>query len=257
MAKQVERKKNWAVYILFALAVIAGILAFIDAGRYMGWIPINASVPGLGEISFVYPSAQWFAALMAALLGAIWFMVAWWLWTLNPSGWLFVVVISVINLIFLFLAILGKTTFTQVLPAMLVNALALILALLPGTKQAFIPPLPSKDQIRSAKATAAASAATAATAAPMAEARPAPVSQDLTAVEGVGPKIATALKAAGINNYADLAAASPEQLRKILNAAGLSADPATWPEQARLAAAGKTAELKAYQEKLQGGRAAQ
>lgn len=194
MTRQVERKKNWAVYILFALAVIAGILAFIDAGRYMGWIPITETIPGLGEISFAIPDAQWFAALMSALMGAIWFLVAYWLWTLNPSGWLFVVVIAVINLIFLFLAILGRTTFSQVLPAVLVNVLALILALLPGTKMAFIPPLPSKEDVRSAKATASAAAVS------KMEAQPAaPVSQDLTAIEGIGPKIASTLQAAGIN----------------------------------------------------------
>jgi len=63
--------------------------------------------------------------------------VAWWIWNLNPSGWLFVVVISVINLIFLFLAILGQTTFSAVLLQIVVNAAALILALIPSTKAAF------------------------------------------------------------------------------------------------------------------------
>jgi len=50
---------------------------------------------------------------------------------------LFVVVIAIFNLIFLFLAILGKTTFSAVTLQVLVNAVALILALLPGTKRAF------------------------------------------------------------------------------------------------------------------------
>ena len=141
MTIKVERKKNWAIYILFVLAILAGILAFVDAGRYMGWLPVYATVPGLGEISFYFPGASWFAALLAAAVGAIWFLVAYWLWTLNPSGWLFVVVIAVINLIFLGLALLGNTTFTQVLPALLANVLALILALLPDTKTSFGPAL--------------------------------------------------------------------------------------------------------------------
>ena len=93
-------------------------------------------------------------------------------------------------------------------------------------------------------------------AAPDVKAEPAaPISQDLTVVEGVGPKIAAALQAAGIENYADLAATSPEQLRMILSDAGLSADPSTWSEQAQMAAAGNMDQLKAYQDKLQGGRA--
>ncbi|MEZ4519451.1 MAG: hypothetical protein R3C44_22355 [Chloroflexota bacterium] len=57
--------------------------------------------------------------------------------TSNPSGWLFVVVIAIINLIFLFLAILGKTTFSSVLLQIVVNAVLLILAFLPGTQAAF------------------------------------------------------------------------------------------------------------------------
>lgn len=272
-----ERKKNWAVYILFFLAVIAGVLAFIDAGRYMGWIPINATVPGLGEINFVLPSAQWFAAIMSAILGAIWFLVAYWLWTLNPSGWMFMVVIAVINLIFLGLAILGRTTFMQVLPAVLVNVLVLILGLLPGTKAAFMPPMPSKADVQAARASAAATVAKAApppaaapkaeAAAPKAEAAAPEVTKaeveeavakvkDLMLIEGIGPKISQALQDAGVNTYADLAAMSPEQIQEILREASLSADPSTWPKQAQMVADGQMDELKAYQEELQGGREA-
>jgi hypothetical protein len=125
--------RTLAVIILAALAVIAGILALLDAARYMGWLPIAT----LGDMKFVLPSAQWFAAIMSAIVGVIYFVVAWWIWNLNPSGWLFVVVISIINLIFLFLAILGQTTFSAVIIQLLVNAAALILALLPSTKSAF------------------------------------------------------------------------------------------------------------------------
>lgn len=82
-----------------------------------------------------------------------------------------------------------------------------------------------------------------------------PVVQDLTLVEGIGPKTSAALQAAGVHNYADLAALTPDQLAAILKDAGLSADPSTWPEQAQLALQGNMDELKAYQDKLQGGRA--
>ncbi|MFN2141956.1 MAG: DUF308 domain-containing protein [Candidatus Promineifilaceae bacterium] len=110
-------------------------------------------------------------------------------------------------------------------------------------------------ELRQARASMAAEAATATAAVSAAAEMPA-IKQDLTAIEGIGPKIAAALQAAGINSYTDLAATSPEQLRSILNTAGLSADPSTWPEQAQLAAAGKMAELQALQERLQGGREA-
>jgi len=125
--------RTLAVIILAILAVLAGIFALLDAARYMGWLPIAT----LGEMKFVLPSAQWFAAIMSAIVGVIYFVVAWWIWNLNPSGWLFVVVISIINLIFLFLAILGQTTITAVALEVIINAAALILALIPSTKAAF------------------------------------------------------------------------------------------------------------------------
>lgn len=80
-----------------------------------------------------------------------------------------------------------------------------------------------------------------------------PVGDDLTRIEGIGPKTASALNAAGITTYAKLAATPEEELSKILRDAGISADPGTWPEQARLAAAGKWDQLKAWQDELVGG----
>lgn len=80
--------------------------------------------------------------------------------------------------------------------------------------------------------------------------------EDLKIVEGIGPKIEELLKAAGINNWADLAATSTERIQEILNEAGERfrlANPATWPRQAELANAGQWQELKAYQDFLNAG----
>jgi len=80
---------------------------------------------------------------------------------------------------------------------------------------------------------------------------------DLTKVEGIGPKIAEHFNAAGINSFAELAATSVERLQEILTEAGpsyASHNPGTWPKQAELAAAGKWDELKAWQDELDGGK---
>ena len=80
---------------------------------------------------------------------------------------------------------------------------------------------------------------------------------DLTLIEGIGPKIAELLIAAGIVSFADLAKAKPAAIKTILEAAGKRYqmhDPATWPKQAALARDGKTAELEALQAKLKGGK---
>jgi len=104
----------------------------------------------------------------------------------------------------------------------------------------------------------AAAAETAPTrAAPAADATRAPRSKDLELVEGIGPKIAELLISHDIYDLADLAAAPVERLREILGAAGRRfrlADPATWPEQARLGASGAWDALTELQSKLKAGR---
>lgn len=89
----------------------------------------------------------------------------------------------------------------------------------------------------------------------MPEEAPAATLDDLKVIEGIGPKIATLLQEAGILTFAQLAESEVDRLREILRGAGLAfADPTTWPEQARLAAAGDWEGLKALQQKLKGGR---
>lgn len=83
---------------------------------------------------------------------------------------------------------------------------------------------------------------------------------DLTLIEGIGPKISAALIAAGISTFADLAAAPETRVREILTAAQLrivgsvSESIPTWAEQAGLAAAGRLDDLKAWQAAHKGGK---
>jgi predicted flap endonuclease-1-like 5' DNA nuclease len=91
------------------------------------------------------------------------------------------------------------------------------------------------------------------------EIAPAPVApDDLKLIEGIGPKISGVLQAAGISAFAQLAATGVDRLREILEEADPNllrlADPATWPEQAGLAAAGKWEALESLQDELKGGR---
>lgn len=82
------------------------------------------------------------------------------------------------------------------------------------------------------------------------------VADDLTRIEGIGPKISGLLQEAGISTFADLAETGDDRLRDIMSEAGLAAlaDPATWAEQARLAAEGQWERLEALQNELKGGR---
>ena len=78
---------------------------------------------------------------------------------------------------------------------------------------------------------------------------------DLTRLEGIGPKMQSLLREAKVYTYKQLAAADVEQLQQMVRDAGLAmADPSSWPEQARLAADAKWDELQALQDGLKGGR---
>jgi hypothetical protein len=59
------------------------------------------------------------------------------LWNLDPRGWMFVVVIAIFNLILGAVAVIGGTPVQSLGLGLAISGLALILALLPGTKAAF------------------------------------------------------------------------------------------------------------------------
>ncbi len=80
---------------------------------------------------------------------------------------------------------------------------------------------------------------------------------DLTKIEGIGVKIAALLKKENIKTFPGLAKCSIKKLQLILDTAGSKFnihDPASWPKQAKLAAAGDWESLSKLQEELKGGR---
>jgi len=80
--------------------------------------------------------------------------------------------------------------------------------------------------------------------------------EDLTKIEGVGPKAAEAMIAAGIATFADLSKAEADNIKTILTEASprlAHLEPASWPKQAKMAADGKWDELKEWQDNTKGG----
>lgn len=103
----------------------------------------------------------------------------------------------------------------------------------------------------SAVEVAAVAAAAAAAAEP-----PKPPSDDLTIIEGIGPKIEELLNQHGIRTFQELADTSVPDLEAILRGAGSrfqTANPETWPRQARLAANKDWPRLDALKAELVGG----
>lgn len=81
------------------------------------------------------------------------------------------------------------------------------------------------------------------------------IPDNLTLIEGIGPKIQSILHEAGVKSFAQLAEMAPIAIKELLTNAGLRLGVTdTWPEQARLAAEGKMDELEALQNRLTGGR---
>ena len=84
------------------------------------------------------------------------------------------------------------------------------------------------------------------------------VKQDLTKVEGIGPKIEGLLNDKGIISYRQLSEASVSMLEKMIHDAGPNfathrGMTGTWPAQAKLAELGEWDELTKWQEVLKGG----
>lgn len=92
---------------------------------------------------------------------------------------------------------------------------------------------------------------------PTATSSPLTSTDDLSIIEGIGPKAAEVLVAAGIVSFANLAAASAESVKEILTASTARVghlDPTTWAQQAQLAADGKMEELEELKQKLNNGK---
>ena len=80
---------------------------------------------------------------------------------------------------------------------------------------------------------------------------------DLTVVEGIGPKISELFNQGGVHTWKELSECSVDKCQQVLNSGGKRFEihkPGTWPEQASLAYQGKWQELKDWQDKLDGGK---
>jgi large subunit ribosomal protein L17 len=79
----------------------------------------------------------------------------------------------------------------------------------------------------------------------------------LTRIEGIGAKVQQALYDSGVTTFAQLASMSGEDLTRLVKEekkVSIVGDAGTWPKQAKLIVDGDTAGLKAYQDRLVGGR---
>jgi len=79
---------------------------------------------------------------------------------------------------------------------------------------------------------------------------------DLTIIEGIGPKINELFRNAGLKTFKQVSTATVPQMRKILDDGGSRfriANPSTWAQQAKLAANNQWKALNKLQDELSGG----
>ncbi|MCA9352659.1 hypothetical protein KC901_00570 [Patescibacteria group bacterium] len=78
---------------------------------------------------------------------------------------------------------------------------------------------------------------------------------DLQVIEGIGPKTEEVLNEHGIHTWRELAQTPLQNIRNILERAGLTLqDPTTWNQQAHMAYMGQWGELRNYQDILTRGK---
>ncbi len=126
------RERPFGVTVLAVLAAIAAIIAVIHTLQMLHLFPIRGPFGVFAFFTF-----DLLGAILWGILALIYIWVVNKLWNLDPQGWLFVAVLSALNLILAVISIFGQSTWQAMLPSILVNGLILIYTQLPGTKEAF------------------------------------------------------------------------------------------------------------------------
>jgi hypothetical protein len=129
--KQHMRERPFGVTILAILAGVAAILAAIHALQFLGIIPFFIG----GTVPVRYVSI--FSALMYGILVWIYIWLVQMLWRVEPQAWLFLVFITVFELILDFISLLGKSTWQDVSVSFILCLVILLYLMLPGVRRAF------------------------------------------------------------------------------------------------------------------------
>ena len=125
-----EKDRPIGVTILAVLAGIAALVAAFHALQFLGIIKFNFG-------PFAFRNFNLFAALMYGLLVWVYIWLVQMLWKVDPSAWIFLVVITIFNLILDFLGMIGAGTGVEYGWSIFLNGIVLIYCMLPGVRNAF------------------------------------------------------------------------------------------------------------------------
>jgi hypothetical protein len=118
------------ITIIAILAAVATIFSAIHTLQYLHLLPFF-----MGPMAF-FGFDIW-GALLWGLSTLIYAWVVVQLWNVNPQGWMFLVILSILNIILDVISIIGQTSVSAVAPSIVINAIVLIYVMTPGVKRAF------------------------------------------------------------------------------------------------------------------------
>ncbi len=117
------------------LALLAGVAAAVTIFHTLQWLGIFK----VDVLWFSYRTFNLWYALMYGVLAAIYIWLVRMLWNVDYQGWLFVVVLSTLNLILLAASLIfdDAISFEDIGLNLALNVIILIYGMLPGTREAF------------------------------------------------------------------------------------------------------------------------
>jgi hypothetical protein len=129
------RRRPFGITLLAILAALAGVVAATHTLQYLHIMPV-----WIGNVAF-WGFDLW-GAVLWGIATALYAWIVAMLWTVQPAGWLYLVLISGWNLIMVVLSAIGpQSSLSAFVPALVINGIVLIYCLLPSTKRAFGPPI--------------------------------------------------------------------------------------------------------------------
>jgi len=125
-----EKSRPLGVTILAFLAILGAINALIYTLQMLHILPVFIGPIAFFEFSLI-------GAFFWGLLFFIWLWVFRMLWEVNPQGWMFMMVLSLLNLVFGIINVIGASSWQAMAPIIIISGLVFIYCMLPGTKEAF------------------------------------------------------------------------------------------------------------------------
>jgi hypothetical protein len=129
-----EKTRPIGVTILAFLAILGAVNALIYTLQMLHILPVFIGPVAFFEFSLI-------GAFFWGLLFFIWLWVFRMLWEVNPQGWMFMMVLSLLNLVFGIINVIGASSWQAMAPIIIISGLVFIYCMMPGTKEAFGVPL--------------------------------------------------------------------------------------------------------------------